>query len=314
MRKLALVKPIMKIKTIKLLSGIVAVFIGLPLLAGTTGNAPQDFPLSVPFELGVSDFAPDDTVTIQEVRGTMDAIRPGGTYCVTGTYILKTQDEADLALFETVTNSAPTPVDPRQRLHVVKGTGSFRLIKHVTEEGYLHVTFYSQATGQGFGGIYFGQGQWVLRHPFTHRVDVISRTPPEPVSSGNVNQALFEYLGNPVAVPDNLDASYTKAGLIRGMQDAAKNAGASLVKLEIDDSEFPFLVGVVVAGRSDWDKIREQIRKNPAYEFNGDVGGDNTYAINLVPSRSYPPGTHQRIYRRLVVRAGLLSDKIKEVK
>jgi hypothetical protein len=306
----------MKIKIIKLLSGIVAACAALPLLADTTApvNPPQDFPQAVQFELGVSDFAPGDSITINEVRGTADAIRPGETYCVTGTYTLNSQEAADLSFFETVSNSGSTPVDPLQTVQVVKGTRPFRLIKHVTDDGFLHVTFYSQANGQGFGGVYFGQGEWVLRHKFSHRRDFVSHENREPVTATGPNQALFDYLGNPVVAPENLDASYTKAGLIRGMQDAAKNAGVSLVKLEIDDSEFPFLVGVVVAGPGDWEKLKEQIRRDPAYEFNGGVGGDTTYAMNLVPSGSYPPGTHQRIYHRLMLRTALLSDKIKEVK
>ena len=39
------------------------------------------------------------------------------------------------------------------------------------------------------------------------------------------------------------------------MQAAAQNAGISLAKLEIDDSEFPFLVGVVFTATGEWQKL-----------------------------------------------------------
>ena len=242
----------MKINRTKLLSGLAAACAALPLLAGTSspGNPPQDFPHAVPYELGDSEFAPGDSITIQELRGTTDDIRPGGTYCVTGAYTLNSQEEADLSFFATTTNKTRTPIDAQQTVRVMKGTGSFRLIKRVTDEGYLHLTFYSRATGPGIGGVYFGQGQWVLREKHFSYRDSASR-PEKPdvresVSFTGPNQVLFNYLGNPVAPPANLDAAYTKEGLTHAMQVAAQNAGISLVKIEIDDSEFPFLVGVVL--------------------------------------------------------------------
>ena len=52
-------------------------------------------------------------------------------------------------------------------------------------------------------------------------------------------------------------------------------AGISLTKLEIDDSEFPFLVGVVFADPGDKEKFKEQIGKAAAYSFSGGVGGES---------------------------------------
>jgi hypothetical protein len=305
----------MKINRIKLLSGLAAACAALPLLADTTpGNPPQDFPRALQYELGDSEFAPGDSITIQELRGTADDIRPGGTYCVTGTYTLNSQDEADLSFFATTTNKNPTPVDEQQTVHVMKGTGSFRLVQRMTSDGYLHVTFYSLATEQGFGGVYFGQGRWVLRHKqWSYRDSAAQPEKPdvrEPVSATGPNQVLFEYLGNPVAPPENLDAAYTREGLTHAMQAAAQNAGISLVKLEIDDSEFPFLVGVVVANRGDMEKLKEQIRTMTAYNYTGDVGGNTRYAMNLVPNSAFPAEANQRIYHRMMLREAVLFDKI----
>jgi hypothetical protein len=176
----------------------------------------------------------------------------------------------------------------------------------------------SRATGQGFGGVYFGQGRWVLRPKhFSYRDSASRPEKPdvrEPVSSTGPNQVLFDYLGNPVAPPENLDVSYTKEGLTHAMQAAAQNAGISLVKLEIDDSEFPFLVGVVVANRGDMEKLKEQIRKVAAYNYTGGVGGNTSYAMNLVPYSAFPTEAKQRIYHRMTLREVMLSDKINGIK
>jgi hypothetical protein len=306
----------MKINRIRLLSGLLAAYAAWPLVADTNtpGSPAQDFPRAVQYEPGDSEFAPGDSITIQELRGTTDDIRPGGTYCVTGAYTLNSQDEADLSFLATTTNKTPTPIDKQQTVHVMKGTGSFRLIKQVTEEGYLHLTFYSRATGQGFGGVYFGQGQWVLRHKqWSYRHSASWPEKPnvrEPVSATGPNRVLFDYLGNPVPPPANLDPAYTKEGLTHAMQAAAQSAGISLLKLEIDDSEFPFLVGVVFAATTDRQKLDDQIGKMAAYNYTGGVGGENSRTMNLVPSGAFPAEARQRIYHRMMLREEIFYNKI----
>jgi hypothetical protein len=306
----------MKTIQTQFLSLLAASFTVMPLFADgiATSQSTLDFPRAVSFEAGDSEFLPGDSITIQGLSGTSDAIQPGGTYCVTGTYTLSSQGEADLSFFATTTNKTPTPIDPEQTVHVRKGTGSFRLIKKMSDPGYLHLTFYSRATGQGFGGVYFGQGQWVLRDKHFRYSNVASRLEPaipkEQLSFSGPNQVLFEYLGNPVAPPTDMDAAYSKAGLTRAMEEAAQNAGISLTKLEIDDSEFPFLIGVVFGKAGDKEKLKEQIVKIAAYATSGGVGGDTTYAMNIVPYRAFPRESRQRIYRRMTLREALLHDKI----
>lgn len=299
------------INKFKLLILLVTTCAALPLLADNTTS--QDFPSVAQFELGSSEFMPGDSITIQELRGTSDVIRPGGTYCVSGTYTLASHDEADLSFFATTTNANPTPVVPAQTVHVTKGTGSFRLIKKMDEDGYLHLTFYSRATGHGFGGVYFGQGRWVLRDKHFHYNDTSSHAaagPWETLFVGNPNRVLFEYLGNPVAPPSDLDPAYTKEGLTQAMHTAAKKAGISLVRLEIDDSEYPFLIGVTFAKETDKEKLLKQIRANSAYALSGGVGGDIYYAMNIVPHPAFPQDASQRIYRRMMLREAILCDKI----
>ncbi len=278
-------------------------------------TAPQNFPSAVQFELGASEFLPGDSITIQELRGTSDVIQPGETYCVTGTYILTSHDEADLSFYATTTNGTPTPIDPAQTVHLTKGTGSFRLIKKMNEEGYLHLTFYSSTTGQGFGGVYFGQGQWVLHDKQFHYNTAASQpaaaTTPEPVTNTGPNQILFEYLGNPVAPPPDMDAAYTKEGLTQAMQTAAQAAGISLVNLQIDDSEFPFLIFVTFAKEGDKDKLKEQLHTNAAYTSTaGGVGGEINYATTIIPYSAFPKDAGQRIYHRMLLREAVLYDKM----
>jgi hypothetical protein len=275
----------------------------------------------ISYELGDAEFAPGDSITIQKVSGPGRTIEVGQTYCVEGTYTLSSQEDADLALFATVTNPNPTPIDPQQTVRVKKGTGSFRLTKTMTEEGYLHLTFYSLASGNGFGGVYFGQGKWVLRNKHfsylnssTRPNDFISSTSRvsagTQVSSSGANRALFEYLGNPVAPPANMDPAYSREGLTQAMQLAARNAGIPLKKVEIEDSEFPFLVGVVCENKGDFAKLTDQIKKMESYEFSGTVDSHTCFVMNIVPWRAFPSPDAQQIRRRLTVRMEIFFYKI----
>ena len=214
--------------------------------------------------------------------------------------------QQNLSFFATTTTTNPTPIDPAQTTRVIaRGTGTFRLIKKMNEDGYPHVTFYSLSTGQGIGGVYFGQGQWVLHNKQYH---FPSATPSsaedsgqQTVSSAGANQALYAYLGNPIDPPSDLNAAYTKDGLTAAIQTAAQKAGITLVSLEIDDSEFPFLAGVVFAKPGDQEKL-EGARYAGCLLIrfrSGGVGGDDAYAFNIVPHSTFPSGLGQQIYRRM---------------
>jgi hypothetical protein len=277
--------------TFQILTLLAALFARVATVAAQPGQS--EFPYQVPYELGTAKFAPGDNITITAVRGTRDVITTNETYCVEGTYTLSSKDKAQLGFYETVANSGPTPVDPRQVADITRGSGTFRLIQTTHELGYLHVSFYD---GNGFGGVYFGQGEWVLRKSSSH------------ANNRNPNHALFEYLGDPVAPPANLDPAYTKAGLSNIIDVAARNAGVTLKKIEMDDSEFPCLIGVV-SEAGDFDKLEAQIRKLTG-EFNGSVGSAACHAFNIVPWRAFPADAAQRIGRRLGVREEMLYDKL----
>src|ERR1039457_1505876 len=103
-----------------------------------------DFSSVIPFELGEGGFFPGDSITIQRVSGTSPTIHTGETYCVEGTYTLASSEKADLALFATTMSKGSTPTDASQMMRIEKGTGTFRLVKTMREEGYLHVSFRSE--------------------------------------------------------------------------------------------------------------------------------------------------------------------------
>jgi len=172
----------------------------------------------------------------------------------------------------------------------------------VNEDGYLHLSFYPVPSGSDFGGIYFGQGNWVLRKKGWSHAN-------KPPSSSGRNQVIFEYLGDPVEPPSNMDAAYSRLGLHNAIQIAAGNAGTSLQKLVIDDSEFPFLIGVV-SEPGDFDKLAGQLKKMNGYEYGGSVGSPTLHSFNIVPYHSFPPEASQRISRRLTLRQQILFDKI----
>jgi hypothetical protein len=289
----------------------------LAALGGTSDTA-ADFPAVVAFELGKAEFLPGDSITIRQVRGTSSTIGTGETYCVEGTYTLASREEADLALFATTVSDIPTPIDPRQHTRIEKGTREFRLVKTMRQEGYLHLSFYPVPSGGDFGGVYFGQGKWVLQHKGWS--DPLQKTQAkdhtatgastgQPVSLTGPNQFLLEYLGDPVAPPADMDAAYTKDGLIKAVQTAARNAGITLKRIEIDDSEYPFLVGVICK-EGDYSKLKDQLRIMEGYAYNGFVGSNTHNAMNIVPYRVFPSALFDRVSHRTGLRMQVLHDKI----
>jgi hypothetical protein len=125
------------------------------------------------------------------------------------------------------------------------------------------------------------------------------------------NQALYDYLGNPVAPPASIDAAYTKEGLTSAVQDASQAATVSLTQVEIDDSEFPFLIGVVCANKGDIGKLGAQLRKEAGYNYSGGISGDGASVMDITPYSAYPTSARQQIHHRLMLREALFYDKMK---
>ncbi len=309
----------------RVLVSTVPALLSLTLVLGAsaaTNSLAADFSSVVPFELGEGEFFPGDSITIQRVTGTSPTIRTGETYCVEGTYTLTSHDKAHLALYATAQSSVPTPNDPGQTTLIEKGTGTFRLVKTMREEGYLHVSLYPVPGGSSFGGIYFGQGEWVNHdkgwthldsHPRVRDYVGTENSTGGPVSLTGPNQALLEFLGDPVAPPADMAAAYSKDGLIKAIQTAARNAGISVKRVEVDDSEYPFLLGIICQ-EGDYRKLTDQLRKMQAYEYNGCISSSTHSALNLVPHRAFPRAVIQRIDHRTGLREQVLFDKIIRLK
>ncbi len=288
----------------------------LPVLLAATcamADAPADFPYPVQYELGEAEFAPGDNITITEVRVTSSAITTNQTYSVDGTYTLASHEQANLCFYATTTQNVATPTDPQQTVRITNGSGTFHLVKAMTEEGYLHVTFYSISQGNGFGGVYFGQGQWVLKKKdwsyLSKPSEATGASKYAAPSFSGANQALYEYLGEPVAPPAGIDARYTSDGLSNAVQLAASQAGLSLQRIVIEDSEFPGVIAIVLP-EGDIDKINNQIRAMAGYEYNGSISSSSCKVFNIVPYQAYPREAAQRIRHRLGLREQALFDKI----
>jgi hypothetical protein len=114
------------------------------------------------------------------------------------------------------------------------------------------------------------------------------------------------YLGQPVLPPDNLPEAYQRDGLMRAVQKAAQDAGIALKKLEIEDSEFPYLIGIVANGAADFEKLKVQLKQNSDYEYNGSMSSSDRYAFNITPSRMNPQEASQRVHARTMLRQNML--------
>lgn len=152
------------------------------------------------------------------------------------------------------------------------------------------------------------------------------KAPPAGAAPDASSSALVAYLGEAVPPPPNLDPAYSKEGLANAIQQAAQLAGVSLKKVEIDTSEFPFLVGVVYDSgtdfeqsastrervKSDFGKLSDQFKKIPGYEYRGSVGGaPGIYTYDLTPyDRFVPAEARERIERRTLLRLKMFSEQL----
>lgn len=119
----------------------------------------EHFPHVLDIRLGKTTFRDGDNITITEIRGTRPKFEIGGRYLARGTYTLESHAHARLCFYRTTRGptSGDPPEDPRQRMAVSEGSGTFSLEKEIRHEGYLHLVLYPKTGGSGFGDLYFGQ-------------------------------------------------------------------------------------------------------------------------------------------------------------
>jgi hypothetical protein len=117
--------------------------------------------------LGATNLRGGDRITIEEVNGTADEIKPDNMYEVKGTYRLASHDSATLGVFVTADardlKANHVKMQTMQATIIKRGEGKFSLLFYMWSDGKPHLSFYPENGGDGLGGIYFGTGDSVLR-------------------------------------------------------------------------------------------------------------------------------------------------------
>ena len=128
-------------------------------------QANSDYPHTIKFEQGATQFAAGDNITIDEIHGTAETFVPGNKYLIKGTYTLGSHDRAALSAFTTAADAANgrSPIQEIQTTAVKQGKGTFTLILPMSCRGWPHISFYPAEGGSSFGGNYFGTGDSVLK-------------------------------------------------------------------------------------------------------------------------------------------------------
>ncbi|MEM1443866.1 MAG: hypothetical protein AAGF67_16080 [Verrucomicrobiota bacterium] len=116
----------------------------------------------VTVKLGPKYFRDGDVIRIDSVESTSPNLEPGDQVTVHGKYRLDSQKEAMLALFLTQTEGdGLEETDSTQWIDAKRGWREFCVSITIKHRGYLHLSFYDQDTGQGFGGVYFGTAKQI---------------------------------------------------------------------------------------------------------------------------------------------------------
>ena len=282
-------------------------------------------------ELGASEFAPGDRIVITSFRGNREHLEPGGRYVLEGSYTLASADSADLAWFTTSRlPGGSEPVTDDLLVRVTRGSGNFHLERAVRDDGWLHVSFYD-VNGHPHGGIYFGEKGFentVLRKKgwSDFPMNPPSNKPVEksaPARNGAItlsdpaNRAIMAYLGDAVSPPAGLDAKYSPTNLLAAFTALSMKQGLRIVRVAVDDSEFPFLVYGLVAGKHDFRELETGLRQMKDYDYGGSVVGSTDkggtyFSLNMIPCGQYPSGQAAACNRRLMVRLQMLADSVRQ--
>jgi hypothetical protein len=160
--------------------------------------------------------------------------------------------------------------------------------------------------------------RWVVAPDLTRLTTKVPISSSDDSASGSTsmsgpNQALLEYLGNPVKPPANMDPLYNKQNLLKAFTALCQKTGLVINTLAVDDLEFPFIVYGTLDGAH---KLPEKsaFEEQKGYTYGGSVrgsfGGGSTYfAVNMVPGSQYPADQEKACQRRLTLRLQMLADK-----
>ena len=133
------------------------------MVSAQTADHGYDLMHPVQFQLGDTYLLPGDSIKIDQVRGTSDAISRGNLYEVTGTYTLASHPNATLAAsVSTNENGGKSSWMRVQQVDVDQGSGRFRLFFYMETSGFPHISLYPADRGESFAGVYFGTGSSVM--------------------------------------------------------------------------------------------------------------------------------------------------------
>lgn len=287
-------------------------------LANAADNDPHgEFPYVIATEVGASEFGPGDGIVITSLKGDREHLEPGGSYIIEGTYTLSSADEADLAFFLTSRGLAgSTPVSNEEHVFVSRGSGKFSLKKTLLGDGWPHLTFYVRE--RPHGGVYFGEKgkeSTLLRKKSWSDF----AQPPGTSTWGSAteaNRAIMAYLGEPVQSPAGLDPKYSASSVLTAFKKAVKIGGFEIRSLAVDETEFPFLVYGLMAGKHEYPEIEKAVTKVKGYVYGGSVVGNDEkatyFAFNITPSQQYPSAQAESCHRRLMIRLEMLALRARQ--
>lgn len=119
--------------------------------------------------------------------------------------------------------------------------------------------------------------------------------------------------GSPVPVPSALDPKYTAEGLTAAFHELARKLDFRVLRLTVDQSEFPFLVFAVVEGRRSYQEVRDTLPSLRGYAYGGCVSGlagrESFFALSMVPRENYPREHQAAINQRLMPRLKALAGR-----
>lgn len=286
--------------------------------------AAEAFPHAIPFESGAAEFAPGDAIAIRSVRGDRPGFELGGRYVVEGTYTLASAPEARIGFSVTTRGrSGKTAVEKEEWRLVKRGTGTFRLVKTYTKEGWPHISYWVNGTSQG--GVYFGDGRNPETLLSTKSWSDFGKPGGRQTDAGGsrsdrgslhpVNAAILHYLGEPVQAPKDLDARYAPGAVETAFRGMCSVAGIRVRRLAVDSSEFPHLVYGVLEGTHEYTVLRTLAASVPGYAYAGSVtrrlsDGSTCLSINLTPYERQPLEYRSAIQRRTLVRLEMLAERV----
>lgn len=91
---------------------------------------------------------------------------------------------------------------------------------------------------------------------------------------------------------EKIDPKYTAEGLKDAFQVLCGRLGYRIVRMSVDESEFPFLVYGELAGRCDYRAIRDALGSMPGYAYTGSTTGHKAdvatdFVLNMIPYSEY---------------------------